>query len=184
MLDSPSVPKPRARRKPKNRGKLTRVNERGGASGRSQARPRPAPARVSVNSYRNDPMCSSIARAVAAILAGDKVVSPVDVIVRMGWLSTDDLEAWRFGRVPYLERMIRCNLTRLSRFLRILGFHCHELNLTASQTAYVKWGKGRRTPLRFTKTGDAALERVYARHFVWPGKGPFHPPRPREDRDG
>lgn len=126
-------------------------------------------------------MYSSIVRAVAAILAGDKVVSPVDVIVRMGWLSTDDLEAWRFGRVPYLERMIRCNLTRLSRFLRILGFHCHELNLTASQTAYVKWGKGRRTPLRFTKTGDAVLERVYARHFVWPGKGPFHLPLPREN---
>jgi hypothetical protein len=122
-------------------------------------------------------MYASIDRAVAAILAGGKVVAPVDVIVRMGWLSTSDLEAWRFGRVPYLERVIRCNLTRLSRFLRILGFHCHDLNLTASQTAYVKWGKGRRTPLRFTKTGDAGLERVYARHFVWPGKGPFHPPR-------
>jgi hypothetical protein len=50
------------------------------------------------------------------------------------------------------------------------------LNPTASQTAYVKWGQGRRTPRRFTKTGDAALERMYARHFVWPGKGPFHPP--------
>lgn len=158
-----------------------RVNERG-PSQRSQARrPRPAPTRVSVDSFRDDPKYSSIARVVAAILAGDKVVAQVEVIVRMGWLSTDDLEAWRFGRVPYLEQMIRCNLTRLRRFLRILGFHCHELNLTASQTAYVKWGKGRRTPLRFTKTGDAALERVYARHFVWPGKGPFHPPRPREN---
>jgi hypothetical protein len=139
---------------------------------------------VSVDSFRDDPMYASIAVAVAAILAGGKVVAPVDVIVRMGWLSADDLEAWRFGRVPYLERVICCNLTRLSRFLRILGFHCHDLNLTASQTAYVKWGKGRRTPLRFTKTGDVALERVYARHFVWPGKGPFHPPPPYDDADG
>ena len=112
-------------------------------------------------------MYASIARAVAAILAGDKVVSSVDVIVRMGWLSTDDLEAWRFGRVPYLEGMIRCNLTRLSRFLRILGFHCHALNLTASHTGC-----------------DASLEQVYARHFVWPGKRPFHPPRPPDDREG
>jgi len=126
-------------------------------------------------------MYPQVERALAAILASNKVVAPVDVIVRLGWLSTADLENWRFGRVPYLERVIRCNLTRLSRFLRILSFHCHELSLTASQTAYVKWGKGRRTTLRFTKTADPALERVYARHFVWPGKGPFHPPRPRDD---
>ena len=140
-----------------------------------------AKTRVSVDSFRRDPMYPQVERAVAAILASSKVVAPVDVIVRLGWLSTADLENWRSGRVPYLERAIRCNLTRLSRFLRILGFHCHELNLTASQTAYVKWGKGRRTALRFTKTGDPPLERVYARHFVWPGKGPFHPPRPRDD---
>jgi hypothetical protein len=103
------------------------------------------------------------------------------VIVRLGWLSAADLENWRFGQISYLERVIRYNLTRLSRLLPILGFHCHELNLTASQAAYVKWGKGRRTPLRFTKTGDAAFERMYARHFVWPGKGPSHPPHPRDD---
>jgi hypothetical protein len=139
--------------------------------------------RVSVESFRGDPMFSRIERAVATLLSGGKVVVPIDVIVKMGWLSPADVENWRFGRVPYLERVIRCNLTRLSRFLRILGFHCHDLNLTASQTVYVKWGKGRRTPLRFTKTGDAALERVYARHFVWPGKGPFHPPRARYDRE-
>jgi len=135
---------------------------------------------VSVDSFRDDPMYPKIVRVVAAILARGKVVTPVDVIINMGWLSPTGLEDWRFGRVNYLERVIRCNLTRLSRFLRILGFHCHDLKLTASQTAYVKGGKGRRTPLRFTKTGDAALERVYARHFLWPGKGPFHPPRPRE----
>ena len=139
---------------------------------------------MSVETFRSDPRYPRVVRAVAEILTGDnKIVAPVDVIVRMGWLSPVDLESWRFGRVPYLERVIRSNLTQLSRFLRILGFHCHDLNLTATQTAYVKWGKGRRTPLRFTKTGDAALERVYARHFVWPGKRPFHPPRAREDRE-
>lgn len=111
-------------------------NQRGHAPG---AKPR-----VSVDSFRRDPMYPQVERAVAAILASSKVVAPVDVIVQLGWLSTADLENWRFGRVPYLERVIRCNLTRLSRFLRILGFHCHELNLTASQTAYVKWARAGR----------------------------------------
>jgi hypothetical protein len=104
----------------------------------------------------------------------------VDVLVKMALLAPEDLDAWRFGRVPYLERVIKCNLTRLGRLLRILGFQCHDLHLVASQTAYVRWGKGPRPALRFTKNGDHRIEKVYARHFVWPGKGPFHPPRERE----
>ena len=71
---------------------------------------------------------------------------------------------------------IQGNLTRLSRLLRILRFHAHDLNLVPSWTAYVHWGKGPKQRLRFTKTGEPKLEKVYATHFVWPGKGPFHPP--------
>jgi hypothetical protein len=138
-------------------------------------------ARVTVDDFRRDAMFPRIARAVAAILANGKVVAPVDVLVRTDVLAPKDLEDWRFGRVPYLERVIRGSLRRLSRLLRVLGYHCHDLNLVASQTAYVKWGKGPRTPLRFTKTGEARLEAIYSRHFVWPGKGPFHPPREKSD---
>jgi hypothetical protein len=47
-----------------------------------------------------------------------------------------------------------------------------------STTVYVCHGK-KRQRLRFTKTGDAKLEKVYATHFIWPGKGPFHPPAPK-----
>lgn len=137
--------------------------------------------RVTVQDFRNDPMFPRIDRAVAAILVDGKVVAPVDVLVKMDILAPKDLEDWRFGRVPYLEQVIKGNLSRLSRLLRILAFHCHDLNLVASHTAYVKWGKGARTPLRFTKTGEERLEQVYARHFAWPGKGPFHPPRERSD---
>ncbi|MFO0567118.1 MAG: hypothetical protein U0263_15725 [Polyangiaceae bacterium] len=137
--------------------------------------------RVTVQDFRNDPMFPRIDRAVAAILVDGKVVAPVDVLVKMDILTPKDLEDWRFGRVPYLEQVIKGNLSRLSRLLRILAFHCHDLNLVASHTAYVKWGKGARTPLRFTKTGEERLEQVYARHFAWPGKGPFHPPRERSD---
>ena len=51
-----------------------------------------------------------------------------------------------------------------------------------SVTAYMRWGKGPTQRLRFTKTGDPNLEEAYARHFVWPGKGPLHPPAPKETR--
>ena len=134
------------------------------------------PKTVSVSTFRSDPMFPSLERAVLAILATGKVVAPVDVMVRIGWLFQTDLEDWRRGRVPYLERVTRCNLTKLGRFLRILGFYCHDLNLSGSQTVYMRHGKGPRTSLRFTKTGEARIEAAYSRHFVWPGKIPFHLP--------
>ena len=99
-----------------------------------------------------------------------------------GWVcsSQGTSRTWRRGRVPYLERVINCNLTRLSRLLRILRFHAHDLNLKPSWTAYMRWGKGPKQRLRFTKTGEQKLEEAYATHFVWPGKGPFHPPTAKE----
>lgn len=135
---------------------------------------------MSAGSFRADALFPRIERAVAAILANGKVVAPVDVLVAMDLLAPEKLEDWRRGRVPYLERVINCNLTRLSRLLRILMFHAHDLKLVPSVTAYMRWGKGPKQRLRFTKTGDPGLEEAYARHFVWPGKGPFHPPAPKE----
>ena len=135
-------------------------------------------AAVSVATYRNDPLYPRIASAVAAILEKGKIVTPVEVLIGMDLLTPEHLEAWRRGRIPYLEQVIDCNLTRLSRLLRILRFHVHDLKLVSSETVYVCYGN-RRQRLRFTKTGDAKLEQAYARHFIWPGKGPFHLPAPK-----
>ncbi len=135
---------------------------------------------VSVATHREDPLYPRIARAVDALLQRGKVVAPVEVLVGMGLLTAEHLEDWRRGRVPYLERVIDCNLTRLSRLLRILRFHAHDLNLEPSWTGYRRRGKGPKQRLRFTKTGDRRLEEAYATHFVWPGKGSFHRPAPKE----
>jgi hypothetical protein len=67
--------------------------------------------------------------------------------------------------------------------LRILQFHAHDLKLVPRVTAYMRRGKGPGQRLRFTKTGDAKLEEAYARHFVWPGKGPFHLPARQGNRE-
>ena len=135
---------------------------------------------VGVDTYYKDRIYPRIVRAVSAILERKNFVAPVDVLVEMDLLKVEHLEDWRFGRVPYLERVIRCNLTRLGRLLRILRFHAHDLKLVPSHTVYMQWGKGPKRRLHFTKTGDATLEEAYARHFVWPGKKPFNPPAPKE----
>ena len=102
--------------------------------------------RVTVDTFHEDPLYPRITGAVAAILATGKIVTPVDVLVRMGLLMPQDIEDWRFGRVPYLERVIQGNLTRLGRFLRILRMHAHDLNLVPSLTAYMRWGNGKGAP--------------------------------------
>ena len=139
----------------------------------------PHNATVSVATCRDDPLYPRIERAVAAILEKGKVVAPVDVLIGMNLLTPQRLEGWRRGRIPYLEQVIDCNLTRLSRLLRILRFHVHDLKLVPSTTVYVCQGK-KRQRLRFTKTGDAKLEKIYATHFIWPGKGPFHTPASKQ----
>jgi hypothetical protein len=127
-----------------------------------------------VANYRHDPLYGRIAKAVDDILRRGKIVLPVEVLVRMSLLTRQHLEDWRSGRVPYLERVTKCNLVRLTRVLRILRFHAHDLNLKPSLTAYIRCGSGPKQHLQFTKTRDAKLEVAYATHFVWPGKRPFH----------
>lgn len=143
-------------------------------------------AKVNVDTYRDDRLYPRVAQAVGELLVKGDVVAPVDVLVRMGLLKPKRLEDWRRGRVPYLEKVIDCNLNCLSKLLQILRFYAHDMNLVPSATAYMRWGKGPKQRVRFTKTGDPQLEEAYARHFVWPGKGPFHAPLASnaEPRDG
>jgi len=138
----------------------------------------PQPRTPTAATFRSDPLFPRIERAVATILKTRTVVTPIDVLVGMHLLTPEKVQDWRHGRVAYLERVIDCNLTRLSRALHILRFHVHDLNLLPSTTDYRRHGKGRKQRLRFTKTGDPRLEAAYATHFVWPGKSPFHPPAP------
>lgn len=121
-------------------------------------------------------MFPGIERAVLGILTEGPTVTPVEVMVRIGWLTRQNLEAWRRGRVPYLEAVVQNNLTRLRRFLRILSFACHDIKLTGTPGEAPRRATGRAIILRFTKTGDPRLEAAYARRYVWPGKGPFHLP--------
>ncbi|MCP3868699.1 MAG: hypothetical protein GY703_11505 [Gammaproteobacteria bacterium] len=133
-------------------------------------------AKVKVDTYRDDRLYPRVAQAVGELLAKGNVVAPVDVLVYMELLKPKYLEDWRRGRVPYLEKVIDCNLNCLSKLLRILRFYAHDMKLVPSATAYMRWGKGPKQRVLFTKTGDPQLEEAYARHFVWPGKGLFHFP--------
>jgi hypothetical protein len=129
--------------------------------------------KITVANYRQDPYYAPIVKAVEGLLREKGFVAPLELFIRMDLLSPESVENWRRGRIAYLERVIRCNLAKTSRILRILRMHAHDLDLKPSLTVYKRWTKGSRPLLRFSKTGDHNIEDAYARHFVSPRKGSF-----------
>lgn len=67
-------------------------------------------------------------------------ISPVDVLMGVGILSVKDYESWRFGHVPYLEKVCKCNLSKLSFIMRELRTYARQNHLKSSWTAYKQWG--------------------------------------------
>jgi len=67
-----------------------------------------------------------------------------------------------------MERVIQLNLSQINVVCRAIHASAQRGRLKPSWTAYVKWGKGGRPPLRFTKSGDATLERHWATHYLPP----------------
>lgn len=100
--------------------------------------------------------------------------APVDVLMDLGVLGKDNHEAWRFGRVSYLERVCTINLRKLSFILHQMRVYAKKMELKPSFCFYKQWGVKKKggqghkpvIPLRFSKSGAADVERWYATHFV------------------
>ena len=126
--------------------------------------------KITVANYRQDPYYAQIVKAVDGLLREKGFVAPLELFIRMDLLSPESVENWRRGRIAYLERVIRCNLGKASRILRILRMHARSGSQTLA-TVYKRWTKGSCPLLRSSKTGDHNIENAYALHFVSPGKG-------------
>lgn len=125
--------------------------------------------KITLANYRQDRYYVRIVKATEDLLRERGFVAPVELFIWMELLSAESVKDWRRGRVPYLERVIRCNLGKASRILRILRMHAHDLDLQPRLTVYKRWTRGPRTLLRFSKTGERGLEDAYACHFLSPG---------------
>ena len=92
----------------------------------------------------------------------------VDVLMDIGVLSRQNYEDWRFGRVPYLERVCTVDLSKLAAVNRQMKEFANGAGLKPSFCYYKQWGRKKRSviPLRFSKRGDPNIERAYATHYV------------------
>jgi len=105
--------------------------------------------KVTLQNYMTDKYYPKIVKAVDDELKSQNFVAPIRVFLSMGLLEAQDIDNWRKDRVPYLEKVIKCNLAKAGRGLRILRFHAQDLNLKPSVTVYRRETSGGKIPLRF-----------------------------------
>ena len=100
--------------------------------------------------------------------------APVDTLIDCGVLSKKSYEEWRFGKVPYLEKVCTVNLRKLSVIMHQMRVYAQKSGWKPSSCYYKQWGVKKKggqghkpvIPLRFSKSGNAKIERNYATHFI------------------
>ena len=108
-----------------------------------------------------------VVRVAEAALAERSVVRPVDVLIGLGWLTPQAVDAWRQGRADDLERLAQVNPHKLSAAMAVLRRWATERGLRPSETAYLARARDGR-PLRFSRSGDVSIEAAYRTHWVSP----------------
>ena len=105
--------------------------------------------------------------AMYTLIKENGIATTVEVLIRVGVLSKEDCEKWRFGKIPYLEKVCKVNLGKLSTIHREIRAYAKKNNLKPSWTYYKRWGlNGKIIQLRFSKSGDEQIERLYATHYI------------------
>lgn len=74
---------------------------------------------------------------------------------------------WRFGKIPYPEAACSCNLRQLNLILNEMRVYSEKFGYKPSFCYYKRWGTKKKNgqgkkpviPLRFSKSGNASLEK-------------------------
>lgn len=105
-------------------------------------------------------------KCAGQLVAEKGYVSPVDLLVKMERLTPQQVEEWRFRRIPYLEQVTNGNLAKMNTILLALREFARSAELKPSLTVYMSWGKGPKQKLRFSKYRNPRVEEMYATHYV------------------
>ena len=114
---------------------------------------------------RQDELRQRVVRAAEVALAHHHYVSPIDILMGTGLLAGTHVEAWRKGRIDFLERVVQGNLKKISLSMAMFRHWALENGLKPSETGYVRSGT---VDLRFSKSGDPGIENSYRTHYVSP----------------
>lgn len=121
-----------------------------------------------VNPDNRQALQDRVVRAAEAALADHHYVSAIDVLTGMGLLAPTHVDAWRKGRVDYLERVIQGNLNKISAAMAAFRQWARDKELRPSQTRYVRRAREGTVDLQFSKSGAPEIEENYRTHYVSP----------------
>jgi hypothetical protein len=106
--------------------------------------------------------------AAEAALARQKHVSIIDVLVGMRLLAESNVEAWRKGRLEFLEEMIPGSANKISSTFDIFLRWVRAKGLKPAEGRYVRPTKSGGTDLRVTHSGDPEMEKFFRTHWISP----------------
>lgn len=112
-------------------------------------------------------LAARVAKAATAALQQQGYVAAIDVMVGIGWLKPSHVLEWRTRRLPFLERGIQANLKRISEAMRLFAAWAQQAGLRPSTADYVARTAARER-LRFSKSGEPAIEEAWRTHWVSP----------------
>jgi hypothetical protein len=117
---------------------------------------------------RKQDLTKRVRDAAEAALERRQYVSAIDVLCGMRVLEPVHVEAWRRGRIDFLERVIQGNLKKISFSMAQFREWARAKGLKPSEVAYVRRTRAGPVSLRFSKSGDPGIEKAYRTHYVSP----------------
>jgi hypothetical protein len=108
-----------------------------------------------------------VVSAAEAALAAQGYVSALDVLTGIGWLDLGAVERWRRGQIDCIEGAVQTSLPRILEALTLFQSWATGRGLSPNQADYVARTPQRQT-LRFSRSGDPAIELRYRTHWVSP----------------
>lgn len=123
---------------------------------------------VELHPNHQEELRKRVVGAADAALAHHQYVSAIDVLTGTGLLAPTHVEAWRKGRIDFLERVIQGNLKKISLSMAMFRHWAREKGLKPSETRYVRSTRAGTVDLQFSKSGDPAIEKSYRTHYVSP----------------
>jgi hypothetical protein len=107
-----------------------------------------------------------VVRAAEAALARQPYVSAIDVFCGMGLLASTNVDAWRKGRIDFLERMLQGSPGKISSSLSIFRDWAEAKGLHPSEIEYARNTRAGTTPLQFTQAAHPEMEKIYRTHYL------------------
>ena len=113
------------------------------------------------------PLADRVTRAAETALAAEGQVRPIDMFVGLGWLDPGAEKRWQQGQLECLEDAMQTNPSRITEAMTLFRSCATQKGLLESEAQYVARSPQPET-LRFSRSGDAAVDALYRPHWVSP----------------